>query len=384
MKKALLLDTNVSSFPIYEFLLSKGYDTYVIGGNPSDCLAKYTKNYINCNYSNSELLEDVISEYGFDVIVPGCNDMSYLSATKVNGSDRFYGLDSTETTEIINNKHKFRNFGITHGLHIPQLFDNEEAYFQLNPIIVKPVDAYSGRGISVIETPNKKDIDIAIENAISFSSSKNYLIEEYVKGQLYSHTAFISNKKIIVDFVVIEDGSTNEFTVDTSNVVSNFSESILSEIRTDIEKMSENLELVDGLIHTQFIKTNDSFRILEVTRRCPGDLYSFLIEKTTGFKYSEYYTKPFINEKLNVDGFIPNTNYILRHTLSVSSDTPFIGIKYNRELNVDLFIPMNTTGTEIKKSPFGRVGLAFIKCNSIGELTDIKKDILNRNLYTIK
>lgn len=384
MKKALLLDTNVSSFPIYEFLLSKGYDTYVIGGNPSDCLAKYTKNYINCNYSNSELLEDVISEYGFDVIVPGCNDMSYLSATKVNGSDRFYGLDSTETTEIINNKHKFRNFGITHGLHIPQLFDNEDAYFQLNPIIVKPVDAYSGRGISVIETPNKKDIDIAIENAISFSSSKNYLIEEYVKGQLYSHTAFISNKKIIVDFVVIEDGSTNEFTVDTSNVVTNFSESILSEIRTDIEKMSENLELVDGLIHTQFIKTNDSFRILEVTRRCPGDLYSFLIEKTTGFKYSEYYTKPFINEKLNVDGFIPNTNYILRHTLSVSNDTPFIGIKYNRELNVDLFIPMNTTGTEIKKSPFGRVGLTFIKCNSIEELTDIKKDILNRNLYNIQ
>lgn len=384
MKKALLLDTNVSSFPIYEFLLSKGYDTYVIGGNPSDCLAKYTKNYINCNYSNSELLEDVISEYGFDVIVPGCNDMSYLSATKVNGSDRFYGLDSTETTEIINNKHKFRNFGITHGLHIPQLFDREEAYFQLNPIIVKPVDAYSGRGITVIQTPNKKDIDIAIENAISFSSSKNYLIEEYVKGQLYSHTAFISNKKIIVDFVVIEDGSTNEFTVDTSNVVTNFSESILSEIRTDIEKMSENLELVDGLIHTQFIKTNDSFRILEVTRRCPGDLYSFLIEKTTGFKYSEYYTKPFINEKLNVDGFIPNTNYILRHTLSVSNDTPFIGIKYNRELNVDLFIPMNTTGTEIKKSPFGRVGLTFIKCNSIEELTDIKKDILNRNLYNIQ
>ena len=24
------MDTNVSSFPIYEFLLSKGYDTYVI------------------------------------------------------------------------------------------------------------------------------------------------------------------------------------------------------------------------------------------------------------------------------------------------------------------------------------------------------------------
>jgi carbamoylphosphate synthase large subunit len=384
MKKALLLDTNVSSFPIYEFLLSNGYDTYVIGGNPSDCLAKYTTNYINCNYSNPELLQNVISEYGFDVIVPGCNDISYLSATKANRSNKFYGLDSTEVTEIINNKNKFRNFGISNGLHIPELFDKDEAYLQTNSIIVKPVDAYSGRGVSVIVNPNKDNVDTAIENAISFSSSKNYLIEEYIEGQLYSHTAFVSNKKIIVDFIVIEDGSTNEFTVDTSNVVTDFSESILSEIRTDIETMAEKLDLVDGLIHTQFIKTENSFRILEVTRRCPGDLYSFLIEKTTGFKYSEYYTKPFINEKLNVDGFIPNTNYILRHTLSVSKDTPFIGVQYNRELNVDLFIPMNTTGTEIKKSPFGRVGLTFIKCNSIKELTDIKQDILNRNLYIIK
>ena len=384
MKKALLLDTNVSSFPIYEFLLSNGYDTYVIGGNPSDCLAKYTTNYINCNYSNSELLQNVISEYGFDVIVPGCNDMSYLSATKVNGTNKFYGLDSIEVTEIINNKNKFRNFGFTNGLHIPKLFDKEDAYLQINPIIVKPVDAYSGRGVSVIENPNKIDIDTAIETAISFSSSKNYLIEEYIKGQLYSHTTFISNKKILIDFVVIENGSTNEFTVDTSTVVYDFSESILSEIRTDIEIMAEKLDLVDGLIHTQFIKTENSFKIIEVTRRCPGDLYSLLIQKSTGFNYAEYYTKPFINEKISIDGFIPNTNYILRHTLSVSNDTSFIGVQYNRELNIDLFIPMNTTGTKIKKSPFGRVGLVFIKCNSIEELTDIKQDILNRNLYTIK
>ena len=82
MKKALLLDTNVSSLPVYEFLINQGYDTYVIGGNPDDCLAKYTNAYINCNYSNPLLLDQVISKNQFDVIVPGCNDVSYLfSAT---------------------------------------------------------------------------------------------------------------------------------------------------------------------------------------------------------------------------------------------------------------------------------------------------------------
>jgi carbamoylphosphate synthase large subunit len=384
MKKALLLDTNVSSLPVYEFLINQGYDTYVIGGNPDDCLAKYANAYINCNYSNPLLLDQVISKNQFDVIVPGCNDVSYLSAVKANKSNKFYGLDSIEVTETINNKNKFRNFAILNQLHVPNLFSKEEAYLTTTPIIVKPVDAYSGRGITVIQNPNKEDIDTAIETAISFSFSKNYLIEEYVVGQLYSHTTFISNKKILIDFIVIEDGSTNEFTVDTSNVVGDFSESILKQIRTDIEKMSKKLELVDGLIHTQFIKTENSFKIIEVTRRCPGDLYSFLIEKATGFKYSDYYTKPFINQKLNVDGFKSKTNYILRHTLTSLIDTPFIGVQYNRQLNVDLFIPMNTTGNEIKKSPFGRIGLSFIKCDSIEDLADIKNDILNRKLYTIK
>lgn len=384
MKKALLLDTNVSSLPIYEFLISKGYDTYVIGGNPNDCLAKYTTNYINCNYSNLELLENILNTYNFDVIVPGCNDISYISATKVNGDNKFYGLDSTEVTETINNKNKFRNFALSNGLHVPNIFSKEESYDSINSLIVKPVDAYSGRGVSVIKNIDKDTIDIAINNAISFSSSKNYLIEEYIEGQLYSHTAFISNKKILIDFIVIENGSTNEFTVDTSNLVTDFSESILSEIRNDIEHMSDVLNLVDGLVHTQFIKTENSFKILEITRRCPGDLYSFLIEKTTGFKYAEYYTKPFINETLNVDDFVPTHNHILRHTLSVSNDTPFIGVQYNRELNIDLSIPMNITGTELKGSPFGRIGLVFIKCSSNIELSDIKSNILDRTLYTIK
>lgn len=384
MKKALLLDTNVSSLPIYEFLISKGYDTYVIGGNPNDCLAKYTTNYINCNYSNLELLENILNTHNFDVIVPGCNDMSYISATKVNENNKFYGLDSTEITETINNKNKFRNFALSNGLHVPNIFSKEESYNSINSLIVKPVDAYSGRGVSVIKNIDKDSIDIAINNAISFSSSKNYLIEEYIEGQLYSHTAFISNKKILIDFIVIENGSTNEFTVDTSNVVTDFSESTLNEIRTDIEHMSGVLNLVDGLVHTQFIKTENSFKILEITRRCPGDLYSFLIEKTTGFKYAEYYTKPFINEILNVDDFISTHNHILRHTLSVSNDTPFIGVHYNRELNIDLSIPMNITGTELKGSPFGRIGLVFIKCNSNIELSDIKSNILDRTLYTIK
>ena len=42
----LLLDTNFSSAPIYEYLIEEGNEVYVIGNNPNDFLAKSAKNYI--------------------------------------------------------------------------------------------------------------------------------------------------------------------------------------------------------------------------------------------------------------------------------------------------------------------------------------------------
>lgn len=382
MKKAILLDTNVSSFPIYQFLINRGYDTYVIGSNPNDCLAKCTKNYISGNYSDTPFLKELIKTHGFDVVVPGCNDVSYMSAAKVN-EGKFHGLDSIEVTSTINNKYEFRMFALANNLSVPKTFTDAEACSQTNPVIVKPVDAYSGRGVTIIHKPSNKGIEEAINKAAGFSALKKYVIEEYIEGQLYSHTAFISNTQIINDFIVIEDGTANKFTVDTSHVVYDFPKNIHRAIRKDIQKMSKKLKLVDGLIHTQFIKTKDSFRLIEITRRCPGDLYAFLIEKSTGFKYAEEYTKPFIGESVSSEKHKPAKTHIIRHTISLEQESYVIGLNYFQNLNVDLFIPLSKTGEEVKQSPFGRIGLLFLKCKSFKDLRKLHQAILKRELYNI-
>jgi predicted ATP-grasp superfamily ATP-dependent carboligase len=381
MKKVLLLDTNVSSFPIYNFLVESGYEVYVAGTKPSDCLAKYTDNYINIDYSNLYFLEDIITAYDFDFLVPGCNDMSYISATRVNNKNKFYGLDTTEVSEIINNKSKFRKFAIDNNLSVPMVYAKDEIYELSNPIIVKPADAYSGRGVSIVKDINKSNIDTAIENAINYSKNKECVIEEYVEGQLYSHTAFISDKKIIIDFFVIEDCTANKFTVDTSYVVNDFPDEIKNEIKNQIEFIASKLDLVDGLMHTQFIKTQNSFKIIEVTRRCPGDLYSNLIKISTDFDYVEYYTKPFINQKIYIDKFERKENSIIRHTISSSKILNYLGIQFNENIEIKSFIPLSITGDQLKESPFSRFGLIFIDCKSEKKLKKIYQNILKRKLY---
>jgi hypothetical protein len=44
--RVLLLDTNVSSYPIYESLIEDGYEVFVAGSNQNDCLALVCENYI--------------------------------------------------------------------------------------------------------------------------------------------------------------------------------------------------------------------------------------------------------------------------------------------------------------------------------------------------
>lgn len=382
MNKVLLIDTNVSSSPIYNYLIETGNEVYVVGGNPNDFLAKTAKHYINADYSDVDETRELINKLRIDYIVPGCNDRSYQVCAELNLDGKFYGIDSLETTEIINNKEKFRNFATQIGLPVPQVF-NVAQVGQVWPIIVKPVDAYSGRGITIVRESERYELQLAIDSAEEFSRSKTCIIEEYVEGQLYSHTAFISNGNIITDFIVEEHGTANPFVVDTSRVVYDFPGKMLGRIRDGIVLIAEKLKLVDGLVHTQFIKKGEVYWLIEVTRRCPGDLYSQLIELSTGFNYAETYARPFIKQKYSFEKNMSKQSWIMRHTISQPNEGILGAIHFNVPILIEKLVPISTAGDKIKASPFGRVGILFSKSDSKIAFDKLYEETLQRNLYTI-
>lgn len=382
MNRVLLIDTNLSSAPIYDYLISNGYEVYVVGGNPSDYLAKKAKNYKNVDYSQIHLIRELIADLHINFIVPGCNDLSYLISAQLNESIGFFGIESLRNTQIINNKEEFREFANEIGLPVPKTFTRESVGNDW-PLIVKPVDAFSGRGVTVVHESERNNLDEYINHAKSFSKLEKYIIEEYVEGQLYSHSAFIVQGKITTDFIVEEHGTANPFVVDTSKVDYKFSQEMLIQIRHSIEAMAAKLALVDGLIHTQFIKKGHEYWLIEVTRRCPGDLYSQLIEFSTSFNYVESYVLPFINR------ISPSTNYqnkkslVIRHTISQPVDGFFGSIQFNRAVIIEKLFPISLAGDYVKASPFGRIGILFIKEDSQESFDDCYSNTLKRTLYQI-
>jgi hypothetical protein len=383
MQKVLLIDTNFSSAPIYNYLVQSGFEVFVVGGNPADFLAKSVKNYINLNYSIVDQTRELIDKMNIDFIVPGCNDVSYQVCAEINSNGNYYGLDTLETAETINNKYKFRAFATKIGLPVPRVITGEISD-KIWPLIVKPVDAYSGRGLTVIQKSDQHRLQSAINRAKEFSRSKTVIVEEYVDGQLYSHSAFIANGEIFADFIVEEYGTANQFVVDTSRVIYDFPKKMLSRIHDCITLLAKKLKLVDGLIHTQFIKKGDSFWLIEITRRCPGDLYGQLIELSTGYRYSRTYAQPFVKHKYLKKKNTLKKSWIIRHTISQPAEGVLGSLKFNFPIQMEKMVPLSLAGDVIKASPFGRIALIFLKSDSKQELLKLYKKTLERSLYTIQ
>ena len=382
----LLVDTNFSSIPIYESLISWGCRVYLIGRNPNDFLAKNFPNYIEADYSDLKLLKNIIEDYQIQYIVPGCNDHSYQVCAALSKESYTMNIDDLEKTNTLFNKKQFRDFCSKNKLPAPKSYTFDEICSDSleNQIIVKPVDAFSGKGVTRLSGQDIEALNQAVQYAKKSSKDGSCVIEEFVEGQLYSHTAFIVDGVIVKDFVVEEYGSVNPFVVDTSFLKETFSELLLNDIRENIANIANLLELSDGLIHTQLIHGQGKYWLVEITRRCPGDLYSQLIELSTGFNYAEMYASFFIGKKLPVNNKIEINKSIIRHTITQHHDGIFNYIHYKEPLKLERYISIATNGDQLSPSPNGRIGILFVDVETELRKKDLIDKFISRQVYDVE
>lgn len=381
MAKVLLVDTNFSSGPIYAELVSMGHEVHVVGNNPNDYLAKISSNYWNLNYADTDALATLVDENRFDFLVPGCTDLSYISCVAISRG-RFPGLDQVNACEAIFNKGKFRLLADRLGLPVPKILASDLIPPQW-PIIVKPVDSFSGKGITVLHEKESRALEDAKKVARDLSRTGEYLIEEFVEGQLHSHSAFLKNGQVVQDFLIQEDSTVNPFVVDTSRVVPDAPSNLLARLRGCIQDLAKELSLADGLLHTQFMSNGENFWLIEITRRCPGDLYSQLIELTTGYPYARSYALPFLGKPIqHFEGDLLSEP-IMRHTITLKAAQSLAYLRFKLALQIERWTPLSLAGDQLKPSPQSRVGILFCRAMNQQELDLIYQKTLQRNLYEV-
>ena len=193
-KKVLLCDANFCVLPIVKTIINKGYNLSVVGTLLNDPVHKIAHNSVNIDYSNIEKLYNHIKENNYDFIIPGCNDRAYMSLSYIAEKLNFAGFDKYETVLKIHHKDKFKKFAQGKGYPIPKAVNNLNEINKLKfPIIIKPIDSFSGKGTNKVEKFD--EIEQYWKEAEKFSTTGDVVAEEFVEGKLYSHSAFIKNRQ---------------------------------------------------------------------------------------------------------------------------------------------------------------------------------------------
>ena len=388
MKKVLLIGSNFSAAPMFFALKKRGYHVSVCGNRHNEACHQYTDISFYIDYSDHQQLLTLVEQQQFDYIVPTGNDCAYLAATWVAQQTGHPGFDSFEIAQQLHTKYSYRQ--ILSHLALPSptavkfmanavMVDNLQQSLTLQyPLLVKPTNSFSGRGVSRIGA--EEMLPAAIQNAINESGSNDILIEEFIEGTLHSHSAFLCNQQIITDFFVDEYCTVHPYQVNCSNHPSQLSDNVRSGMRTAISRLAAQLHLNDGLIHTQFIVCGDRFWMIECMRRCPGDLYSTLIESSTDSSYIDYYIQPFIAETY---GSMPSVSsplrFISRHTISTKQ--PFADYHFSYHLPEAQLVQIASikgTGEKVDAVPFGRLAILFIHFPDFSAMCSITPQLADR------
>jgi len=375
----LLVDTAFAAVPVYDYLIQAGHNVWVIGNRENDILARRAASrWIKLDYSDFHKVENYVRDLAIESIVPGCTDVSMDTCLRLKINSLL--VDTPETNYSLNNKIAFRHICEKLNLPSPQAV-SKDGFPATGRFICKPADAFSGRGVTVFDGRNRAALIAAYEVALRASPSATAIIESFIEGQLYSCSTFIENGKPTTVFYVREGSSANLFAVDTSYVVYNLPEKYTAILEKSLEKLCLMLGLKNGLLHAQFILNEDGPWIIEVARRCPGDLYSLLIEYSTGFKYAAKYASYFIGAAFSTH--TSERRYILRHTVSAVEDTIFGGIKFSIPMVTQAFFPLEVTGQKLCGHQGTRCGIVFCESPSPEHLISNYEAFLARRAYTV-
>ncbi len=277
-------------------------------------------------------------------------------------------------------KNKFKSLANKLNLSVPRNYSYNEAIKQ-KKFLFKPVDSHSGKGIKLLQKPSKESLNTYISKLKNISKESKYLLEEYIEGQLYSHSAFFSNNRIIRDFFVKEDCIANKFAVDVSCLEPNINTKVKVRIRAQIKKLAAFFNVSDCLIHTQFILDNHTFNILEITCRYPGDLYSLLIKFSTGYDYAKSYILPFLNKRNSVDPDNNDIRYIIRYTIFLKQGERYTGIKFNSPCKIIAFLPLLNLGHINNSDELQRLAIIFFESDNANDHLELYQKILSNNIF---
>lgn len=291
--KILVLAGGFDQIALIDELKRRGHTVVLV--DYLDCPPAHTvaDKHIVASTLDVESVVKIAKEEGVDLVCTACTDQALLTVAYVSEQLKLPSYVDYQTGLNITNKAYMKAKMFQYGIPTARycLVDtnckiNIEGFRY--PLVVKPVDCNSSKGVTKVDSPN--ELAGCIENAINLSRTNKAIVEEFMSGSEISADFYIENGKAILllatQTIKIRNKKTFTITGSKYPVVDSSQENKLVKIATDISSafLLDNCPLL-----VQLIFDGEEYSVIEFSARMGGGSKYKLIETISGVNIMSKY-----------------------------------------------------------------------------------------------
>ena len=285
--KALVIAGGLPQIELLKQLKDRGIATVLADGNANAIARPYADTFYQISIFDIEEVKKVAIKEKVDFLITVCADQVLLVVAQVS---EMLGLPCyIDYKTGMNVSDKIRMKTIFKENHIPtsdfvEMNEfSESAVKYLNfPLVVKPVDAYSSKGVRKVE--NIEELKKYYFEAAEISRSGNVIVEEFCPGTEISVDAFVVNGKAHILCVSNSEKVQDEdrFVIFRGKYPAVAKPSVLIEIEEIAQQITDAFGLINAPLLIQMINDGEHVSVLEFCARTGGNLKYLLIKYSCG------------------------------------------------------------------------------------------------------
>lgn len=381
-KKILLLGGAATQMP--SILKAKEMGLYVITCDylPDNPGHKYADEYHNVSTTDLDGVYQLAKSLSVDGILCYASDPSASAAAYAAEK---LGLPGSpyQSVDILTHKDKFRQFLRDHNFNCPRskgYASLEEARADLKnfrfPVMVKPTDSAGSKGVAKMNTP--EELDQLVANALQYSRSKRFLIEEYVEmnGYQVAGDGFSVNGKLVFRCFMDEhfsQASNNPFVPVGESAPMNRPKEVHQKLHDEIQRLLYLLKMGSQAYNFDArIDKNGDVWLMEVGPRNGGNMIAQVIEKATSVPFVEWMIRAALGEGCSALKQVDPTGFWACYVLHSNRKGKFVRIDYSDKIKSNLIEEHLSIATGDDVMPFvgsnGTLGILILKFNNMEDM----------------
>ena len=313
--KALVLAGGFPQIALGQELKGRGITVALADYNEEPVAKPFADVYYRVSTLDVPAITEVAKKERVDFLITACTDQALLTVAEVSEELGLPCYIDYQTALNVTNKAYMKQMFAEHNISTARCvvmgeLDEQAIAGMEYPLIVKPVDCNSSKGVKKVQ--NREELEQAFADAVRLSRTDTALVEDFIDGPELTVDVYVENGKAHVLSLSNNDkiGEDDKFVIFRTRYPAVSSDVLMEQVQTTVQQIADAFGIKDAPMLVQMITDGKRVYVLEFSARTGGGVKYLLIKRVSGFDVIKAVVDLTLGLKPHVEPGLPENRFI--------------------------------------------------------------------------